>query len=158
MKHLLFFSIVPMYIGCIFYIFSHSETITYQAKAFEPEEPIVVLIEDQTDWTPERIEKEIRHTFYEEPNTSVAIVKAEGGLVKEKQSDVYRNGVREPSFCAFQIHAPSWETTAVKLGYGDYRTNPEHCIAMARHIYDAAGQNFNDWSAFKNGSYRQYLP
>lgn len=121
------------------------------------EEPKKVRLEVVINWTPERIEKEIRTTFKEAPNTAVAIAKAEGGLVKERQSDFYKDGVRERSFCAFQIHEPSWDKKAKHLGYGDYKSNPEHCVAMARYIYDHTGKNFNQWSAYTEGKYKKFL-
>ena len=128
-------------------------------NAQEPEEPREVRLEVIIDWTPERIEKEIRDTFYFDPHTAIAIVKAEGGLNKEIQSHIVTNGIQEPSFCAFQIHEPSWMKKAKKLGYGDYKTNPASCIKMARYIYDNATDRngnrlyWNSWSAYKNGSY-----
>lgn len=120
-------------------------------------EPKKVQVEVVIDWTRERIEKEIRKTFHETPNTAVAVATEEGGLHKVRQSDIYKNGVREPSFCTFQIHEPTWGKEAKRLGYGDYKTNPAHCIAMARHIYDTAGQSWSDWSAYNNGSYLKHL-
>jgi len=127
-----------------------------EAATFK-EEPKEVKLEVVVDWTPRRIEKEIRTVFHEIPNTAVAVAKAEGGLVKERQSDFYRNGVREPSFCAFQIHAPSWDKKAKNLGYGDYKTNPASCIRMAKYIYDHTGKNFNQWSAYREGKHKKYL-
>jgi len=139
-------------------VLSKPYVLEVQAAELEEvkEEPKEVRLEIVVNWTPERIEKEIRATFPEAPNTAVAIAKAEGGLVKERQSDHYRNGVREPSFCAFQIHEPSWMKEAKRLGYGDYKTNPASCIKMARLIYDNAG-GWTDWSVYKNGSYKRHL-
>lgn len=116
-----------------------------------------VKVEVVIKWTPKRIEQEIRATFPETPNTAVAIATEEGGLLKERQSDYYKNGVRERSFCTFQIHEPSWGIEAKRLGYGEYKTNPTHCIAMARHIYDSAEQSWGDWSAYTNGAYKKHL-
>jgi len=124
-------------------------------KEVEVKEPREVRLEVIVNWTPERIEKEIRTVFPESPNTAVAIAKAEGGLVKERQSDHYRDGVREPSFCAFQIHEPSWMKEAKRLGYGDYKTNPASCIKMARYIYDVG--TWDEWSVYNNGSYKKHL-
>lgn len=124
--------------------------------------PPVVLIE--LDYSSkESIEKLIRATFPEEPNTAVAVAKAESGgiLQKELQSYIIKDGVREPSYCTMQIHAPSWMIKARKLGYGDYKTNVESCIKMARVIYNdkkaATGNGFQAWSAYNNGSYKKYL-
>ena len=133
-----------------------SGPIVYIHEA-EAKEEIEVKLEVNIDWTKERIVQEIRKTFPETPNTAVAIATEEGGLHKVRQSDIYKNGIREPSFCTFQIHEPSWGREAKKLGYGDYKTNPAHCIAMARYIYDNYGQKWTAWSAYNNGSYRKHL-
>lgn len=119
--------------------------------------PREVRIEARINWTPERIEKEIRDTFPEDADRAVAIVMSEGGLVTEKQSQIVKDGIQEPSFCAFQIHKPSWDIKAKKLGYGDYKTNVQHCVKMARYIYDSAGGKWTDWSAYNNGSYKKYM-
>lgn len=60
----------------------------------------------------------------------------------------YNVGDREQSFCIFQIHAPAHDATAKRLGLGDYRTNVESCIKMARVIYDDRG-GFYPWSVYK---------
>ena len=59
----------------------------------------------------------------------------------------YKVGDREESHCIFQIHAPVHQVTADRLGYGDFRTNVESCVAMARVIYDQRG-NFTAWEAY----------
>lgn len=115
--------------------------------------PLTVMIE--VAYSKEGIERLIRETFHEMPNTAVAIAKAEGGLLAEIQSHYKVDGIQEPSFCTFQIHEPSWMREAERLGYGDYKTNVESCIKMARVIYDRHG--WQPWSAYKNGSYKQYL-
>lgn len=61
----------------------------------------------------------------------------------------YRVGDREQSFCIFQIHAPAHDATAKRLGYGDYKTNVESCIQMARVIYEDRG-GFYPWTVYKN--------
>jgi hypothetical protein len=124
-----------------------------EAATSTPEEIKVMLVLDYSD--PKDIEKLIRDTFVEEPNTAVAVAKAEGGLRTEVQSHYIKNGIREPSYCAFQIHAPSWDREAKRLGYADYRINVEHCVKMARHIYKQHG--WQPWSAYKNGSYKAKL-
>ena len=116
---------------------------------------IPVLIE--VKYTKDGIERLIRETFIETPNTAVAIAKEEGHLKTEIQSNYYRNGIREPSFCTFQIHEPSWMKLAKSLGYGDYKTNVESCIKMARVIYDRNGKRWTDWSAYNNGDYKKHL-
>lgn len=66
-------------------------------------------------------------------------------------------GQTEQSYCIFQIHAPDHDTTAQQLGLGDYKTNVESCIKMARYLYERRGYTFNDWSVYKNGMYLAYL-
>jgi len=50
---------------------------------------------------------------------------------------------REESFGIFQIHARAWESEAVRIGLGDYKTDIEQNIQMARHVYEVSG-----WSAW----------
>lgn len=101
------------------------------------------------------IERLIRGTFVGEEDLAVAVVKSEGGLVKEIQSHFVKNGIREPSFCAFQVHEPTWMEKAKELGYGDYKTNVESCVKMGKYIRDNYG--WRQWSGYNNGSYLQYL-
>lgn len=143
-------------IGLLTDVFSTPHVIEVQAATIK-EKPVEVQLLVVINWTPERIEQEIRTVFHEEPNTAVAVVKAEGGLNVEIQSHYVDNGVREPSFCAFQIHEPTWMSEAKKLGYSDYKTNPKSCVKMAKYIYDNTGRNFNQWSAYKNGTYKIHL-
>ena len=99
-----------------------------QASApVEVEEPREVRLEVVVNWTPERIEKEIRTVFHEEPNTAVAIFKCESGLIADIEGPTQDYGIA-------QIHAPSWDTKAKSLGYGDYKTNVARNLKMARYI------------------------
>jgi hypothetical protein len=118
--------------------------------------PQVALIEVVYNWTPERLEQEIRETFKEAPNTAVAIAKAEGGLKVEIRSQNKLSYGQEKSYCTFQIHAPDHDATAKKLGLGDYRTNPKSCVKLAYHIYKDAG-GFSPWTEYRNGGYKKYL-
>jgi len=110
------------------------------------------------NWTPERIEKEIRTVFKEAPNTAVAVAKSESGgtLKKEVRSQNIISYGQEKSYCTFQIHAPVWDSVAKELGYGDYRTNPESCVKMAYYIYKDAG-GFTPWTEYNNGNYKRHL-
>ena len=58
-------------------------------------------------------------------------------------------GDQELSFCVFQIHAPAHDKNAKRLGLGDYKTNVESCIKMARVIYDDRG-GFYAWTEYHN--------
>jgi len=119
-----------------------------QAATIE-EEPKEVRLEIVIDWTPERIEKEIRTLFPEEPNTAVAIFKCESGLIATAKGPTSDYGIA-------QIHAPSWDYKAIQLGYGDYKTDIEDNLKMARYIYDGRG-NFNDWVCYTKGMHKKYL-
>jgi len=138
---------------------SNQSYIIEHVNAQEPATttPEVVEVIVKINWTEARIERHIREVFHEQPDLAYAIAMAEGGMRVEVQSHYTKDGIREPSFCAFQIHEPSWDKKAKALGYGDYKTNPDSCIRMARYIYDAAG-NWTDWSAFNNGSYKKFMP
>jgi len=111
------------------------------------------------------VKRLIRKTFPEEPNTAVAIGMAESQLSMVQSEERYqedkphwgvKEGDQELSFCYFQIHAPAHEKTAQKLGLGDYKTNPESCIKMARVIYDQAG-GWSPWSVYQKKMHLAYV-
>lgn len=135
---------------------------TIEVEQVEPE-PQVVRIKVVYNWTPERIEQEIREVFHEKPNTAVAIFKCESGgvLVPEVQSNHILSYGREQSFGPLQIHAPDHERTAKRLGFEDYRTNPKSNILLGRYIYDQrikhGGYPFQDWTCYNQGLYKKHL-
>ena len=108
----------------------------------------VIQIATVIDWTPARIEKEIRDTFPEQPNTAVAIAKCESGLIPDIQSQHTMSYGQERSFGIFQIHEPDWKATAIKLDLPNWRTDPRENIQLARYIYDQAG-SWKPWSCLK---------
>jgi len=55
---------------------------------------------------------------------------------------------REESFGIFQIHARAWESEAVRIGLGGYKTDIEQNIKMARHIYDSGGKSWRPWTCY----------
>lgn len=120
----------------------HAEAATTTPIAKE------VRIAVEIDWTRERIIKEIRDTFPETPDLAVRIATCESGLVADIQSGHVLSYGRERSYGIFQIHSPVWHDLAVKLGYGDYRTDPADNIAMARYIYDQSGHVWTAWSCY----------
>ena len=79
--------IIPVLLGVAFIalyislgISTHIEpTPVVYASGFEFE-PNVVLIGTEINWTPQRVEEEIRKVFWEEPDLAVAIAKCESGL------------------------------------------------------------------------------
>ena len=106
---------------------------------------------------------EIRKTFPESPNTAVAVAYAESGLRMvqsnhsyPKDMDGQRSGSRERSFCLYQIHEPAHDANAKRLGLGDYKTNPESCIKMARVIYDQAG-GWSPWTVYQKKMHLAYV-
>ena len=132
------------------------EPITYVkvAEAQEVEQEQVALIRVVYDKA--GIERLIRETFPEEPNTAVAIAKCESGLNADIQSHHTLSYGREQSFGVFQIHARDHDKTAKRLGFEDYRTDVEDNIAMARFLYDSRG-NFRDWTCYNSGGYKRHL-
>ena len=83
----------------------------------------------------------VRATFPEDIFTALSVADC------ESQFNITAVGPTQ-DYGLYQIHAPSWDKTAKSLGYGDYKTNPEHNVAMARYIYDLAGQNWTDWVCY----------
>jgi len=97
------------------------------------------------------------------PNTAVAVARAESGLRMiqsnhryPKDMDGQRSGSRERSFCLYQIHEPAHDANAKRLGLGDYKTNPESCIKMARVIYDQAG-GWSPWTVYQKKMHLAYV-
>jgi len=118
------------------------------------EEPKEVMIE--VVYSKEGIERLIRETFPEAPNTAVAIAKCESGLSKDIQSHHTLSYGREESYGVFQIHSKDHDRTAKKLGFENYRTDVEDNVYMARHLYDSRG-NFKDWTCYNSGEYKRFL-
>ena len=164
--NILFFTllITPVAVGeAMTWIRGGIEPIVYTAQAQEIE-PVEVLIGVKIDWTHERIEKEIREVFFENPNTAVAVFKCEsgGGILKaEVQSGHTLSYGREESFGPLQIHARDHEKTAQRLGYGDYKTNPASNIRLGKYIYEQriarGGRAFQDWTCYTQDLWQKYL-
>lgn len=112
------------------------------------EEPKEVQIEVIIDWTPERIKKEIRDTFPEQPELAIKIAQCESGLVPNIQSHHKQSYGRERSFSIFQVHEPDWGDDAIRLGLNDWKTDPAENIKLARYIYEKAGNKFTPWSCY----------
>ena len=111
------------------------------------EEPREVLLEVVYNWTPERIEQEIRTVFHEQPDLAVAVFRCESGLKPHAKGPTSDFGIA-------QIHKPSWHQKAIKLGYEDYQTDVIDNLAMARYIYDGAGGTFKDWVCYTKRLYK----
>ncbi len=80
---------------------------------------------------------------------AAAIILAESrGDPHAKKEDSVEN-----SYGLTQINADAWGPIA-KTALG----NPEQAVKIMRSIYDQRGGSFNDWSTYKNGVYKRYLP
>lgn len=111
------------------------------------EEPREVRIEVIYNWTPERIEQEIREVFPEQPELAVAVFHCESSLIPTAKGPTSDYGIA-------QIHKPSWHDKAIRLGYENYQTDVKDNLAMARYIYDNAGGTFRDWVCYTKGLYK----
>ena len=125
-------------------------TSTVAVATTTPQEVKLVVVPTKIEWTRERIIEEIRATFPEAPNTAVAIADCESSFKMVQSHHIQPYG-REESFGIFQIHARAHHGNAVRLGYGDYQTDPGDNIKMARHIYDSAGKRFTPWTCYTKG-------
>lgn len=150
---------VTVFLGQIHVTDYVNASVTYTATttADAVDSPRIVQVVAHIEWTPERIEEEIRTVFHEDPNTAVAIAKCESGLKVVIQSHHILSYGREQSFGIMQIHKPDWHTTALRLGYDQYQTDVQDNLAMARFIYENRGFTFKDWSCFNSGAYKRYL-
>lgn len=124
------------------------QEVTAEEVVVDLPEPLKeVQVEVVIDWTEERIKEEIRKTFPEDPETAIKVAGCESGL-KMLPSRHVKDGVQEPSYGIFQIHAPSWDNKAKNLGFGDYKNDIQDNIKMARYIYEARG-SWYDWSCHR---------
>lgn len=119
-----------------------------EAEEVEPEIVVAEEVLVEVIYTEEDIIRKIKEAFPEDSETAVKIARCESHLVIDIQSHHVLNGQREQSFGIFQIHSPSWDKVAKKLGYEDYRTDLGDNLAMARYIYDNAGKSWRDWSCY----------
>lgn len=119
---------------------------TAHAEPVEETQYEIVLLEVET--TEEYIIKRIKQTFPEDSETAVKVARCESGLRVEIQSQHQLSYGQERSFGLFQIHAPDHEATAKRLGYGDYKTDLDQNLLMARYIYESAGKRWTPWSCY----------
>jgi hypothetical protein len=101
------------------------------------------------------LDDKIRQAFPEDPETAVAIAKAESQLVPDKIGDkhlIYYEGdeIYGDSIGVFQIRMfPERKVTREEL------KNVDVNIEWARKLYDERG--WQPWSAYTSGSYLKYL-
>ena len=114
--------------------------------AAPPREVQLVVVPTKIDWTKDRVAEEIRTVFPEQPELAIAVFKCESGLIPTAKGPTSDFGIA-------QIHSPSWDREAKRLGYGEYKTDVKHNLKMARHIYDNAGGTFRDWVCYTRKMY-----
>lgn len=148
--------IVGIILGILIHLWSAPLVVIREAEASTSTPEVVKIVQIEVAYSKEGIERLIRATFPEAPNTAVAVAKCESGLDKDIQSHFILSYGREQSFGIFQIHAKDWDARAIKLGLENYRTDVEDNVKMARYLYQARG-NFRDWSCYNNGSYKKFL-
>lgn len=142
--------LVGMIMGICIDVIRDNWAYQYVVEVAHAEElPKEVRIEVVYNWTPERIEEEIRKVFWEDPDTAVKIAKCESGLDADIQSHHTLSYGREQSFGVFQIHAPDHDKSAKRLGFENYQTDVLDNLHMARYIYDSAGKKWTPWSCRK---------
>jgi hypothetical protein len=132
----------------------HATPTYYYAQAAEvevlkAETPVFIGSKESNfvikyNWSEEKIIEKIKETFPEQADLMVAIARCESHLQIEMEGPTDDHGL-------FQIHAPTWDDLANELGHGEYRTNPYHNLAMARHIYDTQG--INAWVCYTKNLY-----
>ena len=119
----------------------------------------VDVIEEQTEpqgvrievvYSKEGIEKLIRETFPEAPNTAVAIAKCESSLEPTAHNTSNRDGTSDGGI--FQLN--SVHDTALEAR-GLNKWNTEDNIKFARMLYESSG--FIPWVCYNKGLYRKYL-
>lgn len=130
----------------------------YSAEMAQAEAPEEVLIEAKIDWTEERIEKEIRKTFPENPDLAVAIAKAESvGLNKDAYNPEAHKDEKGKVIC-------NGSYGVMQIACIHHRNNPKELFDVstnlkeAQEIYEASGKTFKQWGAYTDGSYKRYMP
>ena len=118
----------------------------HYAQAEEPAREI--LIEARTTWTSDRIEKEIRDTFPEDPDVAVAIAWAESELKKDAYNPERHKG------CSGSIGI-------MQIACVHHRNNPEELkdikfnLKKAREVYEERG--WKAWGSYTDKRYLEYL-
>jgi hypothetical protein len=134
--------IIPLTIFCT--IAGHATWQHYELKniteytaqtAHAEEAPKMVLIGVHIEWTEERIKREIREVFPEQPELMIRVAEC------ESQLDRYAEGPTS-DFGVFQLHEPSHDLSGVDV------FDPKENIAFARKLYDANG--LQPWEASRH--------
>lgn len=103
------------------------------------------------------IERLIRETFVETPNTAVAVAKAESGALLKADAynpewhyDRHGNKICQGSYGVMQV------ACVHNLADPDALFDVEFNIKKAREIYEES-QSFQRWGGYRSGGYKKYL-
>ena len=131
----------------------NSRPLIYEARAQEvsvvEEKPVMVMLEVTCDDAC-KIRK-VRETFYETPNTAIAVMMAEGGLNPKAYNGEAHGNVCHGSYGVFQISCEHHLKNPKELF--DFDLN----LKKAREVYDKAGKSWSPWGGYTSGSYKKYL-
>lgn len=124
-------------------------TSAYAGEHTHPVAPKEVLIKAHIEWTPERIEREIRETFPENPDLAVAIAKSESGanLKPTAYNPEWHDGC-QGSYGVFQM-------ACVHGSDPKNLYDPAYNIARARELYLTEG--WTPWGGYTSGGYKRYM-
>ena len=145
--------LVGIVLGIVIHVLSQPVVYVNEVEARESEE-VVVKLEVKIDWTPDRVEEEIRKVFPEMPNTAVAVAIAESELNPDAfNPEAHRGCVG--SIGIMQVACVHHKSNPAALH--DIQTN----LKKARAIYDDSlartGNGWLPWGAYTDGRYKLYL-
>lgn len=108
--------------------------VTHFTQEVEAAEPQEVQIEVKIIWTQERVEKEIKSTFPEQPELAVRVARCESNLHPDAVNRNNPNGTIDRG--VFQINSVH-NSRLAKLGLDPF--DPIDNIQFARMLYDESG-------------------
>ena len=119
--------LAALIVGAATLVGSLPDKTLYVAEAVEKPVDSEVEIEAEIEWTPERVEEEIRKVFPDAP-IMLAVARCESSLIPDAEGPTNDGGV-------FQIHRPSH----AKRIEGIDLYNPAQNIRFARELYEESG-------------------
>jgi len=128
MKRLFFLGLILSFFGGNLLIYGEHWNLDHPMlsdAAHAKDERPVDLIGPEIDWTPARIEQEIRKVFPEVPEQMIQVAKCESKLNPNAKGPTNDHGL-------FQIHAPSHKSSLNGVDLYD----PIENIAFARKLYE----------------------
>lgn len=133
-------------VGYIMVIAFHSPSEPITIVSAEEKEPEVVQIEVRINWTQERIEKEIRKVFHEEPDTFVRIAECESKF----KSHAFNPTNKSNDMGILQVSERYHKEEYTRLGFTDMHDIQQN-LQFSRILYDKnkakGGDGKADWSA-----------